>query len=109
MPWSAPIHRARPAPAQNVQQPKRESAAARGYDHRWRRYAKRFLKLHPLCAECEKRGETTAAEVVDHLIPHKGNMILFWDPTNHQPLCKRDHDVKTAREDGGFGRAVTHG
>ncbi len=45
------------------------------------------------------------ADVVDHIIPHKGDQSLFWDSSNWQPLCKHHHDQKTAREDGGFGRA----
>jgi 5-methylcytosine-specific restriction protein A len=40
---------------------------------------------------------------VDHIVPHKGDMRLFWDPRNHQGLCERCHNSKTAREDGGFG------
>jgi predicted kinase len=47
----------------------------------------------------------TAGEVVDHIIPHKGDYELFWDEGNWQTLCKRCHDVKTATEDGGFGAA----
>lgn len=43
------------------------------------------------------------AEVVDHKIPHKGDMKLFWDESNWQPLCIRCNSVKSAREEGGFG------
>lgn len=46
----------------------------------------------------------TPATVVDHVIPHKGDKKFFWDENNWQPLCKRHHDIKTATEDGGFGR-----
>lgn len=43
----------------------------------------------------------TAATVVDHVIPHKGDLGLFWDLTNWQPLCKLCHDsVKQAQESG---------
>lgn len=45
-----------------------------------------------------------AASVVDHIVPHKGDQKLFWRRSNWQSLCKRCHDVKTATEDGGFGR-----
>ena len=45
------------------------------------------------------------SEVVDHRIPHKGDRVLFYDADNLQALCKPLHDSKTAREDGGFGRA----
>jgi 5-methylcytosine-specific restriction protein A len=40
---------------------------------------------------------------VDHIIPHKGNMNLFWDKRNWQSMCGRCHSKKTAKEDGGFG------
>lgn len=81
----------------------RGSAAARGYDRRWQWYARRFLAENPLCAECQSQGRITAAKIVDHIIPHRGDLTLFWDTTNHQSLCKECHDRKTAREDGGFG------
>ncbi len=32
------------------------SAAARGYNARWRRLSKLFLLTHPLCVECQKEG-----------------------------------------------------
>lgn len=76
----------------------RLNSYARGYDHRWRKYRKWFLEHHPLCEVCG-----APASVVDHIIPHKGNYNLFWDTTNHQALCKMCHDIKTAKEDGGFG------
>jgi len=44
------------------------------------------------------------ATEVDHIVPHKEDYALFWDPTNWQGLCKSDHSRKTVREDGGFGR-----
>jgi 5-methylcytosine-specific restriction protein A len=81
----------------------RGTTAERGYGGRWQRYRLQFLRTRPLCELCDARGETVAACVVDHILPHKGNQDLFWDPRNHQPLCKRCHDTKTATEDGGFG------
>lgn len=82
----------------------RESSARRGYDRPWRRYREQYLAQHPWC-ECERcKGKYYPASVVDHIVPHKGNKDLFWDPNNHQALAKRCHDRKTASEDGGFGR-----
>ncbi len=49
------------------------------------------------------------ATVVDHIRPHKGNQELFWDVTNWGALCKRCHDIKTVKEDGGFGRSPLPG
>jgi len=54
---------------------------------------------------CQQRGKLTPATVVDHITPHRGDWDLFWDSSNWQPLCKPDHDHKTATEDGGFGRS----
>ena len=83
----------------------RPSAHKRGYNTAWRRYRQAFLIKSPLCVECDKRGQIREATVVDHIIPHKGDMKLFWDKDNHQPMCKRCHNIKTATRDGGFGRA----
>jgi len=44
------------------------------------------------------------AVVADHIKPHRGDAGLFFDLANLQALCKRCHDRKTARYDGGFGR-----
>ena len=78
---------------------KRQSAAKRGYGRSWQKASKAFLMAHPLCAECDRQGTTGAATLVDHVIPHKGNQVLFWDESNWQSLCKRCHDRKTRIED----------
>jgi 5-methylcytosine-specific restriction enzyme A len=62
--------------------------------------------LHPLCVQCETEGATTLATVVDHKVPHRGDMKLFWNMANWQAMCKTHHDSKTATQDGAFGRAV---
>lgn len=82
---------------------KRGSATSRGYDSKWRRARESYLREHPLCVDCRKRGFIEAATVVDHITPHKGDQKLFWSRSNWQPLCKQCHDRKTATEDGGFG------
>jgi 5-methylcytosine-specific restriction protein A len=75
----------------------RGTAAQRGYNKRWQKARMSFLKRHPLCVECEVRGLLRPAQVVDHIIPHKGNKQLFWDRDNWQALCKACHDEKTAK------------
>lgn len=82
----------------------RGTAQERGYDARWRAARAVFLGEHPCCHVCLAEGRAVAATVVDHVIPHKGDPILFWDRANWAPLCKRHHDQKTATQDGGFGR-----
>lgn len=82
----------------------RGSSAARGYGFKWQQARRVFLLEHPLCRACERDGRIEAATVVDHIVPHRMDLSLFWDRKNWQPLCKRHHDEKTVREDGGFGR-----
>ena len=56
------------------------------------------LAKDPWCAECLKRGEYVPATEVDHVLPHRGNVQLFFDEHNLQSLCKPDHSSKTANE-----------
>jgi 5-methylcytosine-specific restriction enzyme A len=79
---------------------RRGSPASRGYDARWNKERKAFLRANPLCAICEANGDTIAAMEVDHIKPHKGNKALFWDQNNWQSLCNHCHSRKTALEDG---------
>ncbi len=71
----------------------------KGYDSRWRKARVRFLMLHPLCVKCLENGRIENATVVDHIKPHRGDPIFFWDQSNWQPLCKRCHDRKTRTQD----------
>ena len=77
----------------------RPSAGKRGYNSRWQKESKKFLETHPLCVLCLEDHKVTEATVVDHIIPHRGDMTLFWDKNNWQALCKHCHDVKTMTED----------
>lgn len=76
-----------------------KNSGERGYGSRWQKARHYFLLKHSLCVYCEKQGRTTAATVVDHIKPHKGDMELFWDSSNWQPLCKMCHDSIKAREE----------
>lgn len=87
----------------------KRNASELGYNYAWQRARKQFLLDHPLCQECQRNGRITAANVVDHITPHKGNQELFWDQSNWQALCQSCHSKKTAREDGGFGNAMKAG
>ncbi|AWV07218.1 HNH endonuclease signature motif containing protein [Marilutibacter maris] len=77
----------------------KQSSAARGYGYRWQQYRLRFLAEHPLCVMCQAEGRVTAATIVDHKQPHRGDERLFWEPTNHQALCKPHHDGEKQREE----------
>ena len=56
------------------------------------------LMRDPFCCHCRARGIRQRASVVDHRVPFRGDWDLFVDPSNHQSLCKRCHDRKTALE-----------
>jgi len=93
---AVPLHRDR-----------RGSAHSRGYGVRWRKARLRFLAEHPLCVMCERRGVISAAAIVDHIIPHKGDAALFWDENNWQGLCITDaNSVKQAQERSGHLRGA---
>jgi 5-methylcytosine-specific restriction endonuclease McrA len=72
---------------------RRGSARERGYTVEWDKAALFFRRQHPLCLGCEAVGRITATEVVDHVVPHKGDMVLFWDQSRWQPACRFHHDV----------------
>lgn len=80
----------------------------------WRRRLRpAHLKKEPLCRACLRRGIvndgslTASGErqsnlrrrflVVDHIIPHRGDEALFFDPENFQTLCPDDHDQNKQR------------
>jgi 5-methylcytosine-specific restriction protein A len=81
----------------------RGNSHQRGYGARWRKVRDGWLKSHPLCVRCQVLGIVKAATDLDHIVPHKGDMVRFWDPSNWQSLCHACHSFKTATEDGGFG------
>ncbi|MEO8655078.1 MAG: HNH endonuclease signature motif containing protein [Ramlibacter sp.] len=79
----------------------KQGSTARGYGYRWQQASKAFLCEHPLC-QCEDCQEgakrVTAATVVDHHIPHRGDERLFWDRSNWRAMAKPCHDKKTQAE-----------
>lgn len=75
----------------------KDDSASRGYGHAWRIARAQFLIEHPLCVMCYAAGIVTAATVVDHIKPHRGCMVLFWDRTNWQPLCATHHSSHKQR------------
>ena len=79
----------------------RGSSTERGYGYKWQQARKTFLKQHPLCVLCKRRGLVVAASVVDHIKPHKGDIDLFWDVSNWQALCQPCHDSHKKRQELG--------
>lgn len=59
---------------------------------RWRQLRNLQLSAEPLCKLCEEAGKVTAATVVDHIEPHRGDEKLFWDQENLRSLCTPCHE-----------------
>ena len=55
--------------------------------------------LCQICNEAVVNGDRFKRPVIDHKIPHKGDLGIFWDEENLQLLHKSCHDRKTAFED----------
>ena len=91
------IKQAEPAKLKRIDH--RLSASQRGYDVRWRSARELFLADEPLCRTCILQDIIKGADVVDHIIPHRGDHELFWDQTNWQPLCYSCHSIKTTTID----------
>jgi 5-methylcytosine-specific restriction endonuclease McrA len=98
---------------------RRGSASSRGYDRHWRQYTQQFrntlvlkgVSRAGLCgarlpgtpetadSQCQASGYVTIGTVVDHIVPISGRYDpRFYDPTNHQLLCDRCHNVKRQKE-----------
>ena len=76
---------------------RRGSAQSRGYDAAWRAAAKSHLRTSPLCRYCElgafgQAPRVTAASLVDHLYPHRGDRVLFWARRLWVSACRPCHD-----------------
>lgn len=101
MPRAAKPHRTYTKP---TRQPRKQGTAAqRGYGSRWTRASRAYRKQHPWCMECLRLGKTMREATskvlhVDHIVPHKGDMELFWDRRNWQTLCEECHGRKSAGE-----------
>lgn len=79
---------------------KRPSARARGYDSKWEKAKATFL-AKPGNGTCRYCGGK--ANAVDHEIPHKGDMKIFWDTKRWIPSCVPCNSRKAAKHEGGFG------
>ena len=77
------------------------TAADRGYGHKWRTARAGHLRSSPLCVMClaDAPSRLVRATVVDHKIPHRGDMALFWDSTNWQSLCTHHHSSAKQKQD----------
>ena len=53
-------------------------------------------------------GRTSpSSAVVNHIKPHRGNLELFWDPSNLEAVCKQCHDSDIqSREKLGYDKRI---
>jgi 5-methylcytosine-specific restriction protein A len=107
----------RPAGARSTAERKREHDDRRRCSQPWRVwYSRRAwaearalqLARRPLCETCLAEGRITAATVVHHAEPHRGDWRLFIDPANHRSACKACHDgpLQSAERQAGGGSKV---
>src|SRR5689334_18511643 len=68
---------------------------------RWRKERLQHLAHEPFCRMCAAAGRQTAAVVVDHIQPHRGNLTLFWDRSNWMSLCRIHANVEKQRIEAG--------
>jgi 5-methylcytosine-specific restriction protein A len=97
MPDAAKIFRAHDIPPAERRGSFSQAAAGLISSKAWRRASKAFLAVNPMCAECLRQGRDTLAVHVDHVVPHRGDEVLFWEESNWQPLCRPCHSRKTQR------------
>lgn len=78
---------------------RRGSARERGYTAEWDNEAWEYRNQNPLCVGCAAIGITRQADLVDHIEPHKGDMVKFWDRDNWQSSCTFHHsEIKQTLE-----------
>ena len=65
----------------------------------WRKGRLAFLAQHPLCERCEASGRVTAATIVHHRKPHKGDLALFFAWANWESICQPHHDSDAQSEE----------
>lgn len=72
--------------------------------YRWQKRRAQQLRDEPLCRTCARLGRTTAADTVDHVVPHRGDERLFWEG-ELQSLCAPCHSsLKQQQEKSGTFR-----
>lgn len=64
---------------------------------RWAAYRARKRDEAPFCVDCEAEGRLVMWTELDHEVPHRGDLELFWDYENLRGRCRTHHQAKTAR------------
>lgn len=61
----------------------------------FKRKRKVFVETNPWCAMCKKLCNPPH---LDHIVPHRGDVRLFWLVSNWQTLCDVCHGKKTSND-----------
>lgn len=71
---------------------------------RWQRLRKKIILRDDMM--CRATGQLLTgvhpaanSPVVDHIVPHRGDEALFWDPDNLQTVSKSYHDSEKQRQE----------
>lgn len=80
----------------------RDPKTYKRYSNRWKQIRQLYIKEHPVCEICEKKGIIKAVEEVHHLIPLSKGGTNRAD--NLMSLCKSCHSKITATEGGRWGK-----
>lgn len=74
---------------------RRGSASERGYDGKWAKASAGHRVRSPLCRYCEVGAfgppHVRPATLVDHLYPHRGDTVLFWNKLYWVSSCGACH------------------
>ena len=108
MPVKPPVFRSAYAPAPGDYERQRDKVPWRRWYklQRWINLRLAQLRKSPLCAECMRAqpSRVTAADTVHHMLPHRGDYVLFHDPMNLESVCTRCHNsIIQSREATGGG------
>ena len=88
---SKPARLIPPGP-RHTRQRHRGSSRERGYTGEWDKARDGYIRLHPNCEECLRRGYLRPADVVDHMEPARDRPDRVLDATNFDSLCNEHHN-----------------
>ncbi|MEJ7636478.1 MAG: HNH endonuclease [Singulisphaera sp.] len=101
MPRRIPIHK----PAHMPSPPRRglgRAEANRFYrSAAWRGLRDAYLRLHPLCQDCDAAGRASLAVLVHHAKDRRTHPALALDWDNLRSLCKACHNGAHGQRGGG--------
>lgn len=87
------------SPRRNQRSPEAQQYRALYKTTAWRKGRLAFLDQHPLCERCQAIDRVTAATVVHHRKPHKGDLALFYSWANWEAVCQPHHDTDIQSEE----------